>query len=888
MEEVLQHLPSTTDRIAFLKKRGCIIEAARALDDDGRRDEAARLLRDTGRFEEAVKYSSDPKFAADCLIARVRTSVDSEDTPGILQLALEKYQHCRNISGQAEASLMLGKLSKDFQMLQEAGRLFDKCKNCCGEVESVAQLLQTTCCTPPADYQQWMTVRALERALRLVILLFKPAGKLTMAERQEIRRCEEHFGLFKTDVANKTRYFCKSGGRFAKVDPDFVKRNASKSEATIDTAEAHQQIGRFLITFSVTLVAMIRQMLKTSFLKNSVCKEVTKGTLCNNADCSYQHKDSEEFFNTRFTALFNSIYLESVVERFRSDMTAFPNGKEISAMLMFEDFKEFHACQRLYNFLFPTSGCRKYHLTVKQVHNIRRTHAVNQRLSQFASDSWKNIADEKRRSDTDNFLKVSSCLQIIGSSPMVKWICEEENGFQKKVRQLGPRLTNDQLVRNGMVAPEDKNIDRGRYESYLQWWECGKKRLHVHGNVKGAAHSIIRRFLTLTAKRSGMIYPSIANTVMILEHQLTACLALYTRLCTEHRYPICLPASYLVMVRFWDSFRPGVENGTMTLYQAVDRNASHDPDKLSLLKAVSSVLNYMTRLTCGKEAPLFDVLGDAISSEDTEEAERALVLVLTMLCNCGKGISIFLDKVVLESIFKVKPNPRLPIRIGAVLEKIQESKGFSDVVTTLKEFLNSRGEELYDLRWNKGQLWYDGPSNPSHYVQKFRAEVANIRDELTREQHQAEATRNRETASSEGDNAENAEVLDTAGESMEVEYTEDELKEREKARLEVSVAAMQRLYRRKTFVEKISLLARVLQARKLRRLESLEEQTRSSSNVLEEHFAQFKVDSSACGICGTNFKVSTDDQLSIGNEDNEGDSFNLFLFFSGLNDKPVF
>ncbi|KAL9971729.1 hypothetical protein ACROYT_G017932 [Oculina patagonica] len=182
MEDVLQHLPSTTDRIAFLKKRGCILEAARALDDDGRRDEAARLLRDTGNFEEAVKYSSDPKFAADCLMARVRTSGDNEDTPGILQLALEKYQHCGDLNGQAEVSMMLGKLTKDIQKLQEAGRLFDKCKNCCGEVESVLKLLLTTSCAPPKDYSQWMTVRALERVLRLVTLLYRPAAKLTMAE----------------------------------------------------------------------------------------------------------------------------------------------------------------------------------------------------------------------------------------------------------------------------------------------------------------------------------------------------------------------------------------------------------------------------------------------------------------------------------------------------------------------------------------------------------------------------------------------------------------------------------------------------------------------------------------------------------------------------------
>ncbi|KAJ7371763.1 TPR and ankyrin repeat-containing protein 1 [Desmophyllum pertusum] len=428
MEDVLQYLPSTTDRIAFFKKRGCILEAARALDDYGRRGEAARLLRDTGRFDEAVKYSSDPRFAADCLISRVRTTrLETEDTREILQRALGKYQHCGDTNGQAEAFLMLGKLTKDIQKLREAGRLFDKCKNFCGEVESVAELLEISNFTPPKDYKQWMTVRALERVLKLVTFLHKPAGKLTMAEGKDITKCEEHFGLFKTDVPHKKRYFSKCGGRFAKVDPEFVKSNASKTEATIDTSEAHQKIGRFLVMFSVTLVAVIRKMLETSFLRNPVCRGVTDGT-CDNADCVNLHQDSKEFFNTRFTALFNCIYLESVVERFLSEMTAFSDVREM--FKDFKDFKEFNACQRFYNFLFPTSGCRRYHATTKHVQEIRRTNSVNQRLLQFASASWKNIPDAKRRSDTDNFLKVSSCLQIIGSTPL--W----QRGFAKRRMDL--------------------------------------------------------------------------------------------------------------------------------------------------------------------------------------------------------------------------------------------------------------------------------------------------------------------------------------------------------------------------------------------------------------------------------------------------------------------
>ena len=864
MEEVLQHLPSTTDRIAFLKKRGCLVEAARALEDDGRRDEAARLLRDTGRFEEAVKYSNDAKFAADCLMAQVRTTMETEDTPEILQRALEKYQHCSDINGQAEASLMLGKLKKDFQKLQEAGRLFDKCKNCYGEAESVAEFLVATSYEPPKYYRQWMTVRALERLLRLVMLLYRPATELSMAEQNEITKCEEHFGLFKTDVAHKKRFFCKCGGRFAKVDPEFIKSNTPNTEATIDTTEARQKIGRFLISFSVTLVTMIRTMLENTLSRNSVCSKVAEGTVCDNSSCAYQHQDSGEHFNNRFHALFHFMYLESVVESF----TLISNQQRQDASpLELKDFHEFRTCQRFYNFLFPSSGYREFHLTLPHVRNLRITKAVNKRILQFANISWKEIAEEKRRSDTDNFLKVSSCLQLIDSAPlMVRWICQEEKEFQKKAR----KPTNDQLAKNGMVSAA-ANTESGRYESYLQWWEDGKKRLYVYGDVENAAHLIIRRFLTLTAKRSRMIYPSIANTVMILEHQLTACLALYSRLCTEHRYPVCLPASYLTMVRFWDNFRPGVEKGTFTLYEAVEHNFTQEANKVRLLRAVCSVLNYMVNLTCGEVAPSFDVLGDTLDSEDTPsycssgEAERTLVLVLTMLCNCGKGIAPFMDEVMLRKIFKISLNSRLTSRINNILEKIQDAKGLCDILLIFKNFLQSRGEELYDLRWHNGKLWQDGPSNPTSYPKSFQTDVSYIRELLQREHRQDGPPRDKETVTV--DTEETTEALD--GESMNVEHTDEELKDRERARLEVAVTAMQTLYRRKK--------SRALQARKLRRLESIEEQTRASSNVSKEHFSQFKVDPSGCGICGTNFKlVSTDDSLPMSNEDIEGDSFVFF------------
>ena len=349
----------------------------------------------------------------------------------------------------------------------------------------------------------------------------------------------------------------------------------------------------------------------------------------------------------------------------------------------------------------------------------------------------------------------------------------------------------------------------------------------MHGNVVSAAHLIVRRFLTFTAKRIGMIYPSIANTVMILEHQLTACLAVYTCLCTEYRFPICLPGSYLTMVRLWDSFRPNVDKGTFTLYEAVEHNVSQERNTPRLLNAIRSLLNYMVRLTCGELASLFDVLRDALSSDETPtystsgESERTLVLFLTMLCNCGKGISHYMESVMLRKILHITPNPCLPNRIKDVLVAVQEAQGYHDLVKVLNEFLQSRGEALYDLRWHNGKLWFDGPANPSFYHQGFY------------------------TAGSDAD-------FDATTDNMEVKYTDEELEEKENARKEVAATKIQSWF-------KGVRQAQVFQATKLARLKSTEQQM-LATDVAGEHFLRFKMDSSACAICGTKFKTSTDDK----------------------------
>ena len=870
MEEVLQHLPSTNDRITFLRKRGCVIEAARAMGEDGRRNEAASLLRNEGMFQEAVKYSSDPTFTADCLLLQARTTMNTNDTQAILRMALDKYQKYQNQRGQAEALLMLGRLSNDVEKIQDASELFCMCKNFYGQAESVAELLRATH-SPPETSSQQDIIQALEGLLGLITLLYQPAGQHSKPERKEVQICEEHFGLFTTDSEQTRVYYCKRGGRFSRVDPQFIERHSSKSEATIETTDAHQKIGKFLTGFSVTFADMIKKMLENTLLRNSVCTKETDGSSCDNpASCEYQHEDSEELFYNRFHTLLNFVYLNSVVKQFVFEMTGNKNGSDVIPLgfkRFVENHQEFDACQRFYNFLFPPSGYRRHLIKGFHISRVKAIKAVKRRIFQFAEFLWKEKTKERRRADTDNFLKVSSSLQLIRSSKvMLKWICEEENQFKREKRKLFNTTMND-LVRNGMVQKKDT----GAYESYLHWWEIGKKKLYVSGDVENAAHEIIRSFLTLTAKRSGMIYPSIANTVMIIEYQLTACLALYANLCTHHRCPICLPESYLVMVRFWDNVRPNVGKGTFTLYEAVEHNARQERNKVRLLKATCRILDYMVRLTCGDVASRFDVLGDALSSDDcptystSGEAERSLVLFLTMLCNCGKGISTSVEGIMLKNIFSLKPNPRLPNRIKKAVKEVQEAEGFCDVVAVFDKFLQSRGERLYDLRWHNGKLWFDGsdgPSNPNNYRKRFHSDTSNIREELRKMQvetpHCGEAVAE--------DNEDSGGVdFDATEEDIEVNYTEEDLREKENARSEVAATKIQRWYRGVKQSKEIP-------ARNLERLKSIEEQSKASTSTVEERFSKFELDSFACGICGVHF-ASLDDYQ----EEYDGKALIIFI-----------
>ena len=189
-------------------------------------------------------------------------------------------------------------------------------------------------------------------------------------------------------------------------------------------------------------------------------------------------------------------------------------------------------------------------------------------------------------------------------------------------------------------------------------------------------------------------------------------------------------------------------------------------------------------------------------------------------------------------------------------------QGPRDVVMILKMFLQSRAEQLYDLRWYNGKFWHDGACNPTSYPDTFHTDLTHLREGLQQDPDQEKTSKDTETVNTTG--------ADATEEGMDVEYTEEELKEKENVRRDMNATTIQRWYKRIKSLKKKQAQAAVVPAKTLHKLESTQEQINSESDVLDKHFSQFRVDVSACGICGINFKASAEDTLYMNNEDNEG------------------
>lgn len=837
MERVLQRLPSADDRISFLMKHECIEEAARALVDNNRREEAAQFLQLHGKFKAAKRYANDSKFLGDCSLYEARVLFQKqkpESRDEIVQLledAIKYYRRCKDKTSEAEALLSQGRLKDDPDLINESGKIFDQCHNICGESEVAGEWLKRGNLT---QFYYRITVRTIERLLDLIIALHKPYTMLKANQQEQIALCEQFFGLVRVEDTRIRSFRTSSCERFHQIAPRELLNESKNMQVEVGVKDAYQAISHHLIAKVIDLSQKAKEFFMT--------KLELKGN-----DESYLLADMP--FHEKFEVLFNWIYLDSVTVKFYNRLKQLIVGNSpilSKAENVIPKQKErFLSCKLFTKFLFPEAGCKVQHPTAEQIRKIRKHHAVRPRLMQFCGDQWKSLETEKGVQITDVFLQVSQVMQLLDmpqEQGINVYLNEKEQSFLQAFKK---DPSNKKLIpESGMLTLKGR-AGQVSFEIFLRHWEIGKKTLHVHCDVVQSLHETLRRFLTYTAKSRSGFYPSIANTLMILEHQLTVSLILFARLkCQIRNFCCCIPESYLKRLEFTD-FLNCARQGLFTTISAVERHArscSSSQEEQKCLRAIQSLQSYIVELMFGIISFDFNVFYDTFFAESLDKliasgvADRTLILSLTMLVNCGKVLYADCEEVILHYIFTVIPHSSLPEHLKTAFQSMSEVSNISDAVKVLKNLLKARnGEKLFDVRWNYAPLGLDKSiSNPENYDFLFDGNVSEIKEKA-----KAESSRPVDSGLGPEKQPEEQEEENTAeADSERILEIEKERKDREV--LLQAVIKMQRRIRRKMALLKEKKLA----------------EGKDYLDLTEEHFSAFKVDSTACTICGVDFQGS--------------------------------
>ena len=811
MVSVLERLPSANDRILFLENHGCVQEAVEAMIDEGRYTDAGLLLRKNSRFIEAAKFVHRKNFAAECYLSVARcveAHRSNEETfeliEGPVEKALVLFEDCDDKNGEAECLLVLAKLNGDAQLAESARELFNKVNNICGEVDACLALFTFTngellddYCDFPGDF-----LRGLDRLFCLVLALNKPHK--SVAELQSVEMCETYFGLLKGDQSDVRCAFVNGGSLFVSSVP-YRPAEVRGNKLVLDVGVARWRISSYLCELAFQLAQNVCESLATDLNRHGICRRFLVGLKCSSGRCGLAHAPfSKEVFESRFYALYHQMHINAIVRSFVDSIGRFDSQRQLTRRLLTNDVRDFKACRDFYDLLFPRMGLRVSCLSKDLVRCLRRNKAIKERLSSYAEALWKSSNDTQRWQGSDRFMEVSRVLHLVGGhNRILVLLSAEEKVF------AGREVSCDWML-------QDRQL--GCFRSFFRLLEDGKRFLHLYGDVLNSAFCFIRRFMTFVACRSKIPLPSLANASSIFEQQMIACLALFARLFNEYEHPVCLPESYVRLIDVWDAVY-GSERFP-TLFSIVESSATGLPP-FKGIRQVQRLLEYMVQLVSGQVSRRFNLINSAFNPTALErvqsgETERILVLVMTMLSNYGRGIPPPCGRLI-EALRGVNVHSFLPARIQEALEAVQRANGVKDAVFALQTLLSQRNERLLSVRWCHRRLWTD-EVNVASFTQQFSAGSSPLHPQAA-----LPAT------------DPSVDIYSPSEFQMPFGYLEEQRRERTlETEREAAAVTIQRWYR---------------MTRHQARSSSHEQPVHSA----EAHFESFKVDTSACSVCGVQF-----------------------------------
>ena len=743
MNSSLQHVKSLNARVDFLKRQRLFEDAAKELHKEGRSAEAANVMRENGLFLLAADYarsSGDSSLAADCILAHVRseTAMSKEQQDSQLEEAKKLYKETRKLNSLGEVLLRQAKLTQDQSKILEAKNIFSQSSisNTCGELECVEFLSETDGFRLTELINYGTLVRLVEKVIKLIISLnIRDPG---VGPQKEIDKCEEYFGLYKGEDITKRVVRHKEGVRFLLISRELEKQSLAGGQWGMVVEHVRARIGENLFQRIAILIPQIRRLLSEAIVTNGTCQRFLVGFTCDHGSCHYQHSlPSDKRKDALFWAISHTINLDMLVNDFFTRGEKHMAYQTVSGGAFQRQLTElkshfprdsFESCIQLENFFFPPTGVPPTIRWERYTSWVRKNKSLKIVLNKFAEELWKTSSATKDRiSDVNLFIRVSNLLQLIGSPPktILSWIEKEEEHFlNTHDNRIGhPRISESA----GMVFSEG---NPRKWTFFARWWEDSKRMLHVHGKILDAGHYAVRRFLKMTASpRRELHFPSPRNVLAILEYHMLVHLALLS----SRQFRVCLPRSYLSVVAFWDAL-----NCSLASHFRSFHTIKRFPPFPYTVRAVQKFLGDMVPIMLGGYSSRFNVLQKVLQSRtsrsciDSGEAERTVILVLTMLCNCGQSFPPESESILLRNLYVNVPDEVvLPERVRSCLEQVRQATGIRQIVVILQNLLSKKQDELCDVHWKHrhGQLlWKE--VDLSAYIETFNT---NVLEGLTQE-----------------------------------------------------------------------------------------------------------------------------------------------------------
>ena len=872
MKNSLRYVQSVDVRVEFLKKHKLVADAARELLMEGKGVEAAKIMRENGSFLVAAEYarsSGSSSLAADCIFAHVRSSGDLTEREQIIQLeeAEKLYRKAKRMNSVGEVLLQHARLSRDRTKVDEAATYFRNVQNTCGELECIELLWDLAGDEHGVPgVKTWIAVKMVKNVLQLIKSL--NASDLNVMAQKQIERCEEHFGLKREGDPSKRVVRLKERDRFLSFSEGIQKRPAPGNKCEVDLFDARERIAEALFYRVAQLIHQVRALLHNMFDTHQTCQQCLVGLPCKAKRCQYQLKlPSQDSTNKLFGAILDEIALDAQANDFHKTGKKFGNKNAWIFQRQLERLNDpfpsdtFASCRKLLAFFFPANGQSSSIRLKSCIFQLRdkKRGFLKRRLLKFAEELWER---KEIVSSADLFLDVSHLLQLIGSPSKIKlWISDAEKTFGKTCDIQKRKPSNP--IPGGIALEGDR-----RATWFSLWWEDCKRHLHGHGDILSAGDIVVRHFELMTANpEKELPFPSPRNCLDILEYFTCAHLALFARLqqSLKPRYRVCLPASYSSVISFWDGL-----NCTTTKHFEMYRAALMHQSHPSAICKVRKFLHDLVSLMLGGHSSHFNVLKRVLNNPCIEsgETERAVILVLTLLCNCGQSIPPDSEARLLQNLTNTEwsSDVILPGRIERCLKDVRQAKGIRDIVGSLQELLQQRHEILSNVHWEivHKRLWWN-KVNPSNYPSTFHTDLV---EKVAQETEDLPAEEVLESGDVEDSLMVEFGALEEEIPSGDVDYKRNE-------RLEA--IEREEALQTESWEEEIA-------AEEARVKEFLSKQE-VVEDPFDDYFGHFRVDSSGCGICNASFGIDERENSQYSLEDDHRQIEGIDAVASGYADE---